>query len=85
MRVTWLYPSTVASFLMPNHLAGSTGSLYRADCLISAGNRLVSFARGCEEEKRGHVVSRNTSKSFFFFFFLDPMEHLSSYFNRMSV
>ena len=50
IEYTLLYPSTVASFLMPNQLAGSTGSLYREEFIISSGNRLVSFVKGCEEK-----------------------------------
>lgn len=48
---TWLYPRTVASFLIPNHLAGSTGSLYREECRISSGERFVSFANGYENKR----------------------------------
>lgn len=51
--LTLLYPRTVASFLIPNHLAGSTGSLYRAEFNISSGERLVSFIKGCEKERGG--------------------------------
>lgn len=52
IQYTLLYPSTVASFLMPNHLAGSTGSLYREEFNISSGNRFVSFVRGYEEKRK---------------------------------
>lgn len=48
---TWLYPRTVASFLIPNHLAGSTGSLYREECSISSGERFVSFVNGYENKR----------------------------------
>lgn len=48
---TQLYPRTVASFLIPNHLAGSTGSLYRDECNISSGKRFVSFVKGYEDER----------------------------------
>ena len=41
-----LYPSTVASFLKPNQLAGSTGPLYRVEFFICSGDRLVMLAKG---------------------------------------
>lgn len=49
--LTWLYPRMVASFLIPNHLAGSTGSLYREESNISSGERFVSFDKGYENER----------------------------------
>lgn len=51
---TLLYPSAVTSFLIPNHLAGSTGSLYRVEFITSSGNMLVSFVRGCENKRWNH-------------------------------
>lgn len=58
---TLLYPSAVASFLMPNHLAGSTGSLYKEEFFISSGNRLVSFARGCKRKDGSQTLSHSSA------------------------
>lgn len=57
-----LYPSAVASFLMPNHLAGSTGSLYKEEFFISSGNRLVSFARGCKRKDGSQTLSHSSAE-----------------------
>lgn len=49
----------MASFLIPNHLAGSTGSLYRDESIISSGSRFVSFVRGCGEKRRKQFQKHN--------------------------
>jgi len=44
---------------MPNHLAGSTGSWYREEFIISSGSRLVSFVKGCEKKKKEEKKEKN--------------------------